>query len=101
MQVEDDPVVSRKLTKKKKEEPEYKQSFLALFLEDAEHKITHEEQQKAMREKLARFNKDHAGSGGKTMPKSILKKPNVDTAAIKMPAHLSKAHRAPVQIEDQ
>ena len=74
---------------------------MAQFLEDAEQKITHEEQQKAMREKLAKFNKDHAGSGGKAMPKSILKKPPVDATAIKMPAHLSKARRAPVQIEDQ
>lgn len=34
MKVEDDPLVNHKSMKKKKEEPEYKQNFLAMFLEE-------------------------------------------------------------------
>ena len=54
-----------------------------------------------MREKLAKFKKDQA-TGSKSNIKSILKKKDlVEATAIQMPSHMSKAHRAPIQIEDQ
>merc|ERR1712091_547883 len=77
------------------EEPEYMKNFLSQFLDETEEKIQYEEQQKAMREKLNMLRKD-AGTG---LPKSILKKKDMDAQAIQMPAHMSKAHRAPIQIE--
>lgn len=44
LHVEDDPVLQRsKMQRKKKEEPEYKQNFLAMFLEEAEQKIQQDE----------------------------------------------------------
>lgn len=102
MNVEEDPLVSKhKAVRRKKDEPEYKQNFLAQFFEDAEEHIQKEEQQSAMRDKLAKLKKDQA-TGAKQPFKSILKKKDaVEAAPIQMPSHMSKAHRAPIQIEGQ
>lgn len=102
MNVEEDPLISKhKAVRRKKDEPEYKQNFLAQFFEDAEVQIQREEQQSAMRDKLAKYKKDQA-TGSKQQIKSILKKKEmVEATAIQMPSHMSKAHRAPIQIDDQ